>query len=117
MRADAMHVDADVRVAADGPLAGVDAHPDTHGFATFPRLSGQGTLRCDRGGDGTRRRLEDREHRITLRAEDLALAGGHRLAEELVVPVQHRRPAVTEALRRLRRPLDVGEQEGDGPAR
>ncbi len=117
-----VHVDPDVVLGvARGPavaqpaLADVDAHPDPHRHAVRPRLPGEGAL-CDGGGrDGVDGARERREEGVALGLDDHAAVRLDRRAEEGVVPRHDRRP------RRgphrpfgPRRPLDVGEQEGDG---
>ena len=114
----AMHVDADVGLAAERSLAAVDAHPDADRDAAVPRLGRQAALGGDRGRHGAGRGLEDGEDGVALGAEhDPAVRRRPPRASSCVVPIEHRRPAVAQRLGGLGRSLDVGEQEGDGADR
>src|SRR5207253_330505 len=67
------------------------------------------------GGDGTghrrRRLLEDDEQGVAARAHFLAAVAAEGGAHELVVGGEKRGVPITEALEKVRRPLQVGEEK------
>ena len=111
-------VDVDAHVDAGGQLglAGMDPDADLDDGASCPRLRGHRPLDPDRGPESVAGGPEDREERVTLRA-DLgadARAGG---PDELVMPAEERSVIGSERLDEPGRALDVGEHEGGGPGR
>ena len=110
-----VHVDAAVVVPAQGPLAGVQAHPDPHREPGRPPVAGQAPLGGHRGPDRRHRAGERREEGIAFGADLDPVAVPDRLAQDRRVLVAHRPVAVAQVLQQPGRALDVGEQEGDGP--
>ena len=62
-----------------------------------------------------RARREDGEERVTFGADDQTVVRLDRRAHDVVMLLQQRWVAVAQALDEPRAPLDVGEQERDGP--
>ena len=98
-------------------LAGMQRHADAHGLTQRPRLMGDGVLQLDGGCGGRRRTVEDRERGIAFaaRLDQPASARCHDLFDELVVARERHRHGVGIRLPGCRRPLNVGEEEGDCP--
>ena len=108
----AMDVVADVALLGEQRRPGVE--PGTHA----DRARGK-RLRHGRGGrEGARRRREREEERVALRI-DLDSAAGHaRLAYRPAVLGQSVGVGIcAELMEQLRRPLHVGEEEGDRAGR
>jgi hypothetical protein len=99
-----VHVDAAAVVPAQGPLAGVQAHPDPHREPGRPPRPGPPPP----AGEGG-------EERVALGAHLDPVAVPDRLAQDHRVLVAHRPVAVAQVLQQPGRALDVGEQEGDRP--
>jgi hypothetical protein len=112
-----VHVDADVVVPAQHPLAGVQAHPHPHREPLRPPVGGQAPLGRHRGPDRRPRAGEDGEERVALGADLDPLPVPDGPAQEGRVLVPDRRVASAQLLEQPGRALDVGEQEGDGPGR
>ena len=112
-----VHVQAEVVVAAQHPLARVEPGPDPKLDAVGPGAARQPPSGRDRGPHRFRRSLEDHEERIALGAHLVAATRGDRRSEDLGVAILHGPVAVAEPLQEPGRPLDIGEQEGDGAGR
>jgi hypothetical protein len=111
-----VHREADVAVAAEARLAGVDAHPHPHRDSLRPVVTGERKLPSARCGGGRSRAAEDGEERVPL-GLDLDAAGlCEGSAHEPVVRAQNFAVAVTpEALQELCRAFDIAEQERHRP--
>jgi hypothetical protein len=108
----AMHVDADVALVRDEWSPGVqaDAHLDRARRECFGQLGG--------GSKGGGRSLESEEERVTLRIDLNTVVIGAGLAYDSPVPCKCLGvPVISQLVQELRRPLDVGEEERDGPGR
>ncbi len=110
----AVHVDADVVVAAERRLTGVHAHTDADLHALGPGVGRERTLRLRSSRYRLRCVREDHEERVSLGRDLHTLAGRERGAHQRSVVVQNPVVGGAEALEQLRAPLDVGEQECDG---
>ena len=102
-------VQADVAVVRQRRLAAVNAHADPY----VPTVERRLCLPC--GGERTRRRRERDEECVPLRVHLHAAVRGERLSKHVPVLRQNLRvPVGAQLVQQPRRPLDVGEQEGDG---
>jgi hypothetical protein len=110
-----VHVDAAVVVPAEGPLAGVQAHPHPHRPPRRPVVGGQAPLGGHRGPDRGHRAGEGGEERVALGADLDPATVPDRPAQDGRVLVAHRPVPVAQVLQQPGRALDVGEQEGDRP--
>jgi len=106
-----VHIDTDVVLAGDDGLAGVDAYADAN------RAVGERALRSLGGGDGAGGALKRHEEGVALRTDldaTVVLEGAPEdapvLSEDIHVPV-------AELVDEPCRALDIGEEEGDRPAR
>ena len=107
-------VDAEVVVASEHALAGVQTHPHPEGSPVAPRVLREAVLSGGRGAHGRGRTRKHREERVALRADLDAVAPRDRGAEDLRVVVLDVPIALTELLEQARGALDVGEHEGHG---
>ena len=85
----AVDVQSNVVVAAERPLAGVEAHPDPDAHPLRPGLGGQCALRRAGRDHRVRRGGKDREEGVPFGAELGAVGGRDRLAEECVVALEN----------------------------
>lgn len=109
-----VHVQPDVVVASEGPLAGVDADPDLDRRARGPFVSLERFLHGDRRLHRLRSRLEDREEGIAFGLDRDAAVHVDGGAEDAVVVLQHLPPFIGgQVLDEARRSLDVGQEERD----
>ena len=109
-------VDPHVVVTAMPALARVQAHPYAEREAQWPGRGGQLTLGGHGSSQGSRRGGEDREEGVSLRADLGSAAARDRPTEDLGLPVLG--AAIRFEAERLEEscgPLDIGEQERDGP--
>ena len=111
----AVHVQADVVVAAKRSDTGVhpDAHPNVG--APWPGAAGQCDVRLDRSSQCRRCGREDHEERVTFGANHRALVSREGVAKQQVVLLQQRPEVLPELLEQACAALDVAEQEGDRP--
>ena len=106
-------VEADVALLVDRRLAGVEAHAHANGLSLRPGRGHMRALHLDSGGDRVAGAREDEEERVALRVDLDALACGERVANDPAMRRQNLGVPVAEALEKLRRALDVREDEGD----
>ncbi len=106
-------VDPDVVVAAEAPLASVQAHPDPEAGAVRPGCGMQLALGAGGGLDGLDCRWKHREERVALRTDLNAVVRGDRAAQDLGMGGQEVVVVKSERRQQAGRPLDVGEQECD----
>ena len=112
-----VNADADVPLLADSRLTGVQAHPDPDRRPFGPALGGQVTLSIDGGRHCVCGGGKGDEERVTLCVHHLPSVGGDRSPHDPIVDLENLGvPVVTQRLEQRGRPLDVREQEGDGPA-
>jgi hypothetical protein len=107
-------MDVDAHVALPGeerrPCVKTDAHADRAGRECLGELRG-----C---GEGSGRRRKRDKERITLGVDLHSIVTATRFADDL--PVCGERLGVglrSQVVQKLRRPLDVGEEKGDGAGR
>ena len=110
-------VEAEVPLAADRRLAGVQPHPHEDGAAVRPVVRGVGALHLDGRLDRVAGAREGEEERVALRVDLDAAALGERVAHQPAVVGEDAVVALAELLQQRRRALDVAEDEGDGAAR
>jgi len=107
-----VHVDADIPLLVQmrGARVDADAHPDRPGGQPLEHAGrSPECARCGRKGD---------EEGVPLRVDLDAAVGVEGLAQDAAMLRQRRRiPLGTQLVEQLRRPLDVGEEEGDGSGR
>ena len=112
-----VNADADVPLLADPRLTGVQTHPNPDRRPVGPALGGQVTLSIDGRRHCVCGGRKGNEERVTLRVHHLPPVGGDRSPHDPIVDLENLRvPVVTQRLEQRGRPLDVREQEGDGPA-
>ena len=107
----AVDVDADVALAGEERLAGMESHPDVD------RAAPERLLTLGRRLDRIGRAREHDEECVALRAELGAVVAGESLTEDTTVFRQRLRIGIAELVQQLRRSLDVREEEGDCAAR
>jgi hypothetical protein len=105
----AVDVDPDVTLFGYERLARVQAHAD----ADRPRL--ERSLPVDSRGKRIRGLREGDEERVSLRVDLDATVPAEALTQRLSMLAKHIRVCITELAQQPRRPLDVREEEGDGP--
>jgi hypothetical protein len=107
--------DAEIPVIRDRGLTGVQAHPHPELAAIGPRMLRQRPLRGGRRDHGVLRPRECDEQRVSLRVDLVPspLASGSTEHTEMVG--EDIGVAVSKLSSELRRALDIGEQERDGP--
>jgi hypothetical protein len=109
-------VDPDVVVAGDERISGVQAHANAH-IAVGPAVRGQSALPLLRRRERLRRIREGNEEAIALRIDLDASVSLEALSEQTPVIRQSLGVSVAERLQEARRPLDVGEEEGNAARR
>ncbi len=112
-----MDVEPDILVASQSSLARVHPHPDPNGPVARPRVFAQLPLGGCGRGHRIRGRDEDGEERVAFRSDVDASVIADGFPEDVVVLLQNLRPSLAEGPGQVRRALDVGEQERDGPRR
>jgi len=106
-----MDVEADVVVAAESSLAGVETHPHSDRGRLRSRNRSQPALRLGSCGDRIEGRAKDREEGIPLGAELDPTVSGDRITEEPVVRREQGRISITKRRKKSCRAFDVGEEE------
>ena len=104
-------VDPDVIVATQDPVAAVHAHPDADLAAVGPGVGRQSSLRRHRCSDRSTRGREDREERVTLRADLHTIPLGDRVSHDRGMLVLQWDVGLAEPSEESRRSLDIGEEE------
>ena len=110
-------VEADVVVATQPALAGVDAHADANAAFDWPGFRRQCPLRVRRSVHGPGRAREDDEERVALGRNFDPAGGLERLSEDRVMAIEHRPERRPKRVDELGRAFDVSEQEGQRPGR
>ena len=113
----AVDAEADVPFAADGRLAGVDAHPHPQLLAAGPVMGGKLALPVEGSSDGILGAPEGREERVALRVDLRAVVVGESRPDDPLMVGEDGRVFLAQLLQQPSRPLDVGEEEGDGAGR
>ena len=107
---------ADIALAVDGGLAGVDAHADLHDPVLRPLVGRQGALRRDGRRDRSPRAAEHEEERVALAVDlDPAVLGKGVAEQDVVLREDTGVTLAPEPLQEPRRPLDVREEKADRP--
>ena len=109
-----VHVEADIAILGDHGLAGVDPHANADIRRLGPVVPRDAPLGVGRRGDRLARPSEDPERRVALRVDLLAVVASEGGAKDLLMVRHHPRVPVAELVDEPGRPLDVGEEEGDG---
>jgi hypothetical protein len=112
-----VNVHADIVVATQVPLPGVEAHPHANGTTFGPRLTSQGPLRLNRCPKRPWCCLKDGEERVPLGAQDRAAMCGKRLAQQALVGFENLGITIAKCPQETGTPRDVTEQERDGSGR
>jgi hypothetical protein len=112
-----MNVHPNVAALRDVGLAGVKPNADPHGRTVGPWMPQDALLCCDRRHQGLSRPREGSKDRIPLRVDLLAALFLNGRADKSAALRQDVRIGITQLLEQTRRPLDVGEEEGDRPGR
>src|SRR2546427_6536660 len=110
----AMDVQAEIFVADEGGLAGVQADPYLDRRAIRPGVLLQSPLDGGRTGARLERAVEDDEEGIALGPKLVATVGGERLALDRVMGEEDIRVPLAELLDQPCRAFDIAEEEGDG---
>jgi hypothetical protein len=113
----AVHGQAGISSPGPDRVTGVNADPDPDRRTIWPLMSRQRPLDLQRAQHGLLRTSERREERISLGIHLRATLPGDGRADQPPVLGQDLRVPLTQCLDQARRPLDVGEHEGDRPAR
>ena len=113
----AMDGQAEVAVRVERCLAGVNAHPYSHVDPVGPRVLRERLARGHGGRHGIAGAPEDRVGPVPLGLHLLAARLLHRFPEDAPVIGQDGAVPVAKTPKQRGRPLDVGEEEGDGAAR
>ena len=105
--------DADVAVAAELPVAGVESHAHADPAVGGPFVRADRPLGLDRAGHRSRCAGERDEEGVALGVDLRAARGDEDVAKDAVVLLQDRAVALRELPEKARAALDVGEHEGD----
>ena len=109
-----MDVEAGVESVADRRLARVQADPDSDRLVG-PVVGRERALGLRRGRDGIARALEGDVEGVALQLDLDPAVAGEDLAQEAAVLGERLHVALAaELLQEASRPLDVGEEQGDG---
>ena len=95
----------------------MDAHADADVDASRPCLACEALLTGDAGRHRVRWVMEREEQCVALGPEFVPARLGEGLTQHRAVRGQQVHVRVSKLLERVRRPLDVGEYEGDRPRR
>src|SRR5467141_359904 len=110
----AMDVEAEIFIADQRGLAGVDADTYAHRAALRPLVRMERLLYGSRADAGLQRAAEHDEEGIALSAELVATVVGERLALDRMMREEDIRVPVAKLLDQPCRPFDVAEEEGNG---
>ena len=113
----AMDAETVVTLVSDAGLAGVQADPHTTLRAFGPWVLGESALCGDCRQRGVRRLAKSDEEGVALCVDLLAVVLGECGAQDPAVVGEHLAVPVAQQFQQPRRPLDVREEERDGPAR
>ena len=114
---DPVHMRAEVVVPPLFCCAGVDRHPHPQATDLHPRGRRQRPLGGDRGANRRVRGEEDGAEGIPHGLEDVAAGVLDGAAHKRVMPGKRHRHRLGVVLPAAGAPLDIREEEGDGPAR
>lgn len=109
-----MDIESDIVRATQGALAGMEPHPDPDHRIVGPGMIPEPSLRDETGKHSVTRLFEDREERVPFGLQRDPVILGYRAADDLAVCSKQSRVPVAGALHQGGRPLDVGEEKGDG---
>src|SRR2546421_9070271 len=109
----AMYLQAEVLVADERGLAGVQADPHTHRAALRPLVRVQCRLDGRRPSAGLQRTAEHDEEGIALGPQFVAAVGRQRFPQDAVMCEEDVRVALAELLDQPGRSLDVTEEKRD----
>ena len=108
---------ADVALLTHSGLAGVQAHAHLDLYAFGPSVRMEVALRRHCGPDRVFPAWEGDEERVALRVDLVAPVSRRGLADDALVLGEHFCVVRADLPEQLRRPFDVGEEEGDRSAR
>src|SRR5947208_1853811 len=112
-----MDAETVVALVAEAGLARVQAHAHTTLHSVRPGVLGERALRRGCGQRRVRRPPKGDEEGVALRVDLLAAVLFECCAQNPTVLGQHLAVTVSQLLQQAGRPLNVSEEEGDGPAR
>jgi hypothetical protein len=110
-----VNVHAEVVLVRVDRLAGVHPHADAQLGVGRPGIGRDGALRRDRCVSSRGRVLEGDKELVSAHVDFDPVPLGNRRANEVPMLDEHFLEVVRELVRQSRRPLDVREQECDGP--
>ena len=113
----AADVEPEVGAALECRLTRVQAHAHAHRGARRPGLGRQHRLRGSRRRNRIARTLKGGEVLIGTAVDLMAASLRDGRPDQPPQLMEHRAIAVSELLQEPRRPLDVREEQGDGPGR
>lgn len=106
-------LDAEVVLVGDDGLTGVQTHPYPHLGAGWPGVFSHSPLGSDGGLDRAIRVLEGDEELVATTVDLPAARLRHRSAQNRPVVDEHVAELLAEAVRKVGRALEVGEEERD----
>ncbi len=98
-------------------MPGMQPDAGAHSYARRPGLGAEGLLDAHGGGHGLPGASKGDAEAIALRPQFLATRGCEGAADKLAVGCVQVAVAGTELLKQVGRAFEVGEEQGDGPAR
>jgi hypothetical protein len=110
-------VHADVPRPRQHRFARVESHPDPNVDRLRPDVGRNGALCLNRTEHRIDGPWKGNEERVALSVDLEPVPFGEGATEDAALLGQHRRVLAAQPLEQPRRALDVGEQEGDRPAR
>ena len=108
----AVDVEAEIFVADQGCLAGVDTDPNSHLAALRPVVRVQRLLGRCRAGTGLQGAVEHDEEGVSFCAQLVTTVGRERLPQNRVMGEEHLRIATAQPLNEARGSFDIAEEEG-----
>ena len=108
-----MHIHADVVALVPGRLTGMQSHPHPQSGAVGPGVGGEPALSRQRGANGVRRRHEDDEEAVPLRADLAATPATNFFANDGALNGQRFAVLHPQLAQQPGRTLDVAEQQGE----